>query len=502
MLKFIKTRSPFLWFLVPYLALVFFVFNDFGVAIDEPLEYDFGRLLYNRNFGKDPVLIEDFAVEKPGSREIWAYNHFHAMVLYMFNDAHDFDHYHLLNLLFATAGFYCAYELAFHSSRRAYLSLIAPLFLFLTPRFFGDLPSNIKDPVFAIYFLVSLAIVYVSKHWPYWLRVLLVGLSIGFLTAARFVGYAFLPIYAAFQLIRMYRSKQISFILVGALFLELCLILVIAILIHGFQMPYVAADPLMHLLRLSQIARSYPWVGTMLYMGQQVHSTTLPWHYLPVWIWITTPLYVLVFWIASHRFFFRTSYLLLHLTFWVNVIIFFMFRPVVYDGLRHMLFLVVIMSILAAKSWMQLFDASKSMRRLLISTVIIFIISTFFQYYRLHPYQYVYFNEFAGGLKGAATRFETDYWGLSYREGATWLTDHLKNDEPAKIGVCGNWETRFFLEQLNNPIIWIPDCAVIPSDINYVLANARNGDWKRITGSQIHAVERIGVPLMKIYQID
>lgn len=33
-----------------------------------------------------------------------------------------------------------------------------------------------------------------------------------------------------------------------------------------------------------------------------------------------------------------------------------------------------------------------------------------------HPYQYVYYNMFIGGVEGAARRYELDYWCTSYRE--------------------------------------------------------------------------------------
>ena len=35
---------------------------------------------------------------------------------------------------------------------------------------------------------------------------------------------------------------------------------------------------------------------------------------------------------------------------------------------------------------------------------------------RLHPYEYAYYNSFAGGVGGAFRTFELDYWGTSYRE--------------------------------------------------------------------------------------
>jgi hypothetical protein len=40
---------------------------------------------------------------------------------------------------------------------------------------------------------------------------------------------------------------------------------------------------------------------------------------------------------------------------------------------------------------------------------------------KLHPYEYIYYNQFAGGVSSVAHRFELDYWGTSYREAAQEL---------------------------------------------------------------------------------
>jgi len=56
---------------------------------------------------------------------------------------------------------------------------------------------------------------------------------------------------------------------------------------------------------------------------------------------------------------------------------------------------------------------------------------------RLHPYESVYFNRLvAGGLPRAAERFETDYWGSSYREGAEWVANHYTSAREPKIRVA------------------------------------------------------------------
>jgi hypothetical protein len=40
---------------------------------------------------------------------------------------------------------------------------------------------------------------------------------------------------------------------------------------------------------------------------------------------------------------------------------------------------------------------------------------------RLHPYEYIYYNRFVGGVNGAHRRFELDYWATSYREAAEYV---------------------------------------------------------------------------------
>jgi len=63
---------------------------------------------------------------------------------------------------------------------------------------------------------------------------------------------------------------------------------------------------------------------------------------------------------------------------------------------------------------------------------------------RLHPYEYVYFNALAGGVRAAQGRFMLDYWGLAFKQAGEAL--RLKLDArgeapPAgrqwKIAVCG-----------------------------------------------------------------
>jgi len=48
----------------------------------------------------------------------------------------------------------------------------------------------------------------------------------------------------------------------------------------------------------------------------------------------------------------------------------------------------------------------------------------------MFPYQYAYFNELAGGFKGAYTNYETEYWGAMYKESAIYVRENLTTDNP------------------------------------------------------------------------
>jgi hypothetical protein len=63
---------------------------------------------------------------------------------------------------------------------------------------------------------------------------------------------------------------------------------------------------------------------------------------------------------------------------------------------------------------------------------------------RLHPYEYAFFNQLAGGARGAQQLYMLDYWGLALKQAGNALRDTLaaRGEAPPagqkwKIAVCG-----------------------------------------------------------------
>lgn len=127
-------------------------------------------------------------------------------------------------------------------------------------------------------------------------------------------------------------------------------------------------------------------------------------------------------------------------------------KPALYNGIRHFTFILPPLAVLAALGLSAMLDMLTVSPKLRIGFIVICValtINTAFTFVRLHPYQYVYYNLFAGDLTHAEHAWEGDYWSSSLKEAAQMLsakitseaTSHKKiNDDlnraPYRVAVC------------------------------------------------------------------
>lgn len=112
-------------------------------------------------------------------------------------------------------------------------------------------------------------------------------------------------------------------------------------------------------------------------------------------------------------------------------------RPAMYNGIRHFLFVVPPMAVLGGLAggwlvrhlgrWQPIAGAAAAV------AIAAGCLAPVVAMERLHPYEYVYFNELAGGVRGARDRYMLDYWGLSFKQATEALRDKLAQD-PALAG--------------------------------------------------------------------
>lgn len=197
----------------------------------------------------------------------------------------------------------------------------------------------------------------------------------------------------------------------------------IAILAMYLTWPYLWPNPVGHFLETVQIMAQHPWPGSVLFDGGTYPANDLPSSYVPVLlaIQLTEPvwaLFIIGLVVAILGFLKkrgeRIELLVLSLVWFViPLATFVILRPTLYDNFRQCFFIVPPIFFLAGLA----FDLIQ--RPILQGALIaLVILPGILSSVRLHPYEYVYYNQFIGSVPGAVDRFELDYWGTSYREEA------------------------------------------------------------------------------------
>jgi hypothetical protein len=191
MRQFLQNRLLLIVFLIGYFTFSFLTFRHYGNTWDEHDVYSRGQLLYEHYQGKDNgnILLERQKGIDPGNV---IYNHSYGALAYSVNKGFSFENFHLFNLLFGSLIFIAIYELLLYFYKDQRYAVIGPVFLALTPRFFGDIPTNPKDMPFAVMFMLSLAgIFFLSKSQRFWFKTIVLGLLIGITQSFRILGISF-----------------------------------------------------------------------------------------------------------------------------------------------------------------------------------------------------------------------------------------------------------------------------------------------------------------------
>jgi hypothetical protein len=205
------------------------------------------------------------------------------------------------------------------------------------------------------------------------------------------------------------------------------LVILVYALIAIFAMyvtwPYLWPNPIGHFFETVQVMAQHPWPGNVLFNGNIYPANDLPASYVPTFlaIQLTEPVWPLflvgvvtaVFGLVKKR---RTHRELLALTFvWfiLPLLTFIILRPTLYDNIRQSFFIVPPIFFMAGLAFDQI-------RKPVLQSALIalLLLPGLIACIRLHPYEYVYYNQFVGGARGVVDRFELDYWGTSYREAA------------------------------------------------------------------------------------
>lgn len=524
----LKRHIAILIFIACYLAVALLTHKDFGITWDEPVNYTMGAVSYGHIFNKKVARVQNFnktngwldiqnaeafpnleRFTQISAETLYYYLHysaFYPMMLFMVNKDKSIERYHLLNMVFALGVFLAVYFLFYRHYRDQKIAILAPLILFLTPRFTGDIPANPKDVPFAVMYFISCAALFLfaSREKPI-TRILCLGMLFGITQNIRAAGVTLYGILMLYDTYAYYQDRRYNphagetwAAFVVREVLTTVLIGMVALAFSLLTWPYLAMNFVPNLQEIFAVQRSYTWNETVLYNGSYVEGTNLPGNYFTTWFAISTPLMILVPALLSpflirkrfqHRLFVLCFFMIT-----LNAIAYAMVRPVAYDGVRLFLFLVPPLSSLAALTVIEFCKVSKNRIITVTIATLIFINAgaVVKEMIALHPYQYIYFNSLVGGLEGAYKKYDTEYWGASYNEAINWFKENIATDKNKYYTIHIFGIKRYKVYQASH-IINVP-----PQHAEYIFRFTRRLEQKPKKEDIVHVVERHNVPLVYI----
>jgi 4-amino-4-deoxy-L-arabinose transferase-like glycosyltransferase len=394
-----------------------------------------------------------------------------------------------------------------------WLGLLAALALATMPRFYGHAFLNSKDVPFACAVAWSLfALLRMLEARSSWPRALLFGLAAGIAFALRPGGAPLLLLLFGATLVYAGAGRDVR----GLLRLAAALAMAWAVMIAGW--PWAHESPFVNPLRAMGAALAFPTAYEVLFDGAVMASDQLPRSYFTRFLWLTTPPLVLLFAAAGLALCARDAIrargperatpqalasFVVPLWFVAPLLSAALLRPNVYDGLRHMLFVLPALALLAGRgaAELPLRMPQPALRRAAAAVVLVCSLVPVWSLVKLHPYQMTYFNAYAGGLPGAAGRYETDYWVTSYREAAEWLNARAAQRPEARLRVIAAIDA-YSRECIAYALVdsvelvgvsQVPETAEIPEAFDYYVGTTRYALDGRFPASPVvHEIGRGG----------
>jgi hypothetical protein len=237
--------------------------------------------------------------------------------------------------------------------------------------------------------------------------------------------------------------------------------------------PYLWEDPIRNFIEVFKSLSKYNWEARNLYFGKLILASDLPWHYIPVWIIITTPiLYVILFAFGAILItidFYKKrqfNFVVIQDTLFLGLIVGPIFMVVVlesvlYDTWRHLFFIYPFIIVIATIGWSGISvkeDSKKNFLRIKIAVTSILLAQSAIWMYSNNPNQNLYFNALAGN-KSLEQKWEMDYLGLSNKEGLNYI---LSRNPERQVSVAVVSFTAFDMSLKALPAKYLDKLVVVP----------------------------------------
>jgi tetratricopeptide (TPR) repeat protein len=497
--------------------------GDAGISGDEEVHYKQSEMVYNyfSTFGKDQS-----SLDTPKTHLQYYGQAFDNLVTALIHWFGIEDIYTFRHLMCSISGWLTILVTALFAAWIAgYGAAILVLLLFaVSPGFLGHAQNNLKDIPFALAYIssvyYSLKLVF-TEGKPTRQTIFLLILSIAFSIGIRIGGILVIFYLGLFMFLKTVldwlENKKLN-----PKLLKRQLILFVVISVSGYLLglvawPYALQNPLLNPLKSFQVMTRFPTTVRQIFEGQFDWSDFHPWYYLPKYMALTIP--VVVFsGVAAFLLNTRKNYtsnqqiqlLLLGFTILFPVVFVILKQSNLYGSWRHFLFIypgIVLISALGIHAFLVRFK--QKLIRIPVVVLLMFLMLHPLRFMAAnHPYYYLYYNQFTGGLKGAYGNYETDYYYHTMREGAEWLQEYLKNKpNTGKTVVAGNFPSQWYFRNDKN-VAFVYTSYQNRSEYNWdymIVANSyfspfqlKNKRWP--PNNTIHTVFADGVPVCAVLE--
>ena len=342
------------------------------------------------------------------------------------------------------------------------------LLLVLCPTFYGHMFMNPKDAPFAVSMVIlMLGLVRLAEEYPSPSprTVLILGLGAGLSIGCRILGgLALVYAVAGFVPLLLEEIHTNSLRDAAHRFAHVVLVLlpglIFGYLVMGLIWPWSIMEPGNPFQALTYFSHFFEKPWKEMFDGALVSVPDMPWSYLPTLFALQLPEVLLALAIAgvvgtfmslsrtdvpARR---KTILLMLTLAATLPLLIAMVKRPALYNGIRHFIFVIPPMTVLAGvafawgMNWLK--ENRRSWQPAALAIFCFGLLLPLGEMIRLHPYQYTHFNHIAGTVRSADNLFMLDYWGLALKQASDGLRDELvERQEVAprnrkwKVAVCG-----------------------------------------------------------------
>ena len=406
--------------LLPLMVLASF---DFGVTWDEKARHRYGELIWE--FFRGLRARADTYSDDGGQYYGGLFDTLCAAVE-RYVPANRYVVRHALNATFGWIGVLYAGRLAARLFGQ-WAGVLGLILLASSPRYFADSMNNPKDLPFAAATVVALYYMStMSPKWPYVSTSTAIKIVVPLAVALNiraaglmYLGYFGLLIAAFVLTERQFTTKRLL-----ATTLRVAAITAGVLVLGTVFWPWAMASPFIRPIEALLSFANAPYGADVLFNGRPVPSDHLPWYYVPVWLLITTPPIVIVG-LALASLFPRREWLagigaLVAITL-LPIVLVIGRNSTLYDGIRHLLFVYPVIVVIAAAGWMAALSRRDLLvRRITAALLVVGFVNVLAFDVRAHPNQSAYFNELAGGPKGAFARYEMDYWGNCVLQAVAW----------------------------------------------------------------------------------